>query len=119
MTRFTAQAIAVQEIPQFGVFAVIMAENADGTGDRLEIQRALSPDETDRLLGLDTYCLHAPNGTHYGGVENWELTADSLTLTLSAEAAAALGTGTECVVTVDPKHQPTLQEGLARVFADA
>ncbi|WP_394840380.1 Imm10 family immunity protein [Pendulispora rubella] len=47
----------------------MLAECTVGSGARLEIQRALTFDDQDKALDMDTYSLCTEDGkTHYGGV---------------------------------------------------
>jgi hypothetical protein len=92
MRRFTGRAVAVQELHDLNAFVVVLAENPDGSGARLELQKALSFDEQDRTLGLDTYCLCTEAGaTCYGGVIAWTLGPNALEIRLEADAAETLG----------------------------
>jgi len=92
MMSFVATAGAAEELEDLNTFAVVLAERSDGSGSRLEIQRALTFDEADRQSGMDTYCLCTHTGaTHYGGVKSWQKNGDKLELLLDAEAADELG----------------------------
>ena len=91
MDRFKAKAVAATELADLNTLAVVFAANADGSGKRLELQRALSFDESDHELGQDTYCLRTEwGGTHYGGVSSWTLEDDELTISLEEKAARDL-----------------------------
>lgn len=117
MKRFRASSAAATELAEMNVYAVILAENEDGSGSCLEVQRALSFDEQDRALGQDTYCLHTETGaTHYGGVTSWVVTQNHLEILLDAEAAAALDVRKGFSVAIKPEHVLMLQEGLSRVI---
>jgi hypothetical protein len=116
MRRFKANAVAVTELADVNVLTVIVAENEDGSGACLEIQRALSFDEQDRVLGQDTYCLRTETGaTYYGGVRSWSITPNVLQIRLDADAADALGVREGISVAIKPDHVLMLQEGLTRV----
>lgn len=116
MRRFRANAVAATELAGMNVYAVVVAENEDGSGACLEVQRALSFDEQDRSLGQDTYCLHIETGaTHYGGVTSWVVTPNRLEVLLDADAAAALDVREGFSVAIKPEHVLMLQEGLSRV----
>lgn len=118
MRRFNASAVAAEESPDLNVFSVVLAENLDGTGERLELQRALSFDEQDIELGQDTYCLSTDDGrTCYGGVTNWTLEEQLLVLRLDAQSAMTLGVEEGFGITVPPDDVVTVREGLTRVFA--
>jgi hypothetical protein len=117
MRRFKAKAVAPVELPDLNTFAVVLAEEPDGSGARLEIQKSLSFDEQDRRLGLDTYCLCTEEGaTYYGGVTSWTLTQDSLEVRLDAQAAKALGVQGGFVVNFATENLPILKEGLQKVL---
>lgn len=91
MTDFPGRAVAFVRDEDLKTEALVLAENGDGSGRRLEIQRALSVDEEDRRLGLDTYCLVNERGmTYYGGIVDWRLQDDRREVTLAGEAAEAL-----------------------------
>lgn len=117
---FRATAVSALELTDVGVFAVVLAENADGSGARLEIQRAAAFDEQDEELGQDTYCVSTQHGvTHYGGVSAWRLTSRALELALDPAAAKALGGEPGFLVElvgVDAETLARLRDGLARVF---
>jgi Immunity protein 10 len=91
MRAFEANAIAVSEQPELNTFAVLLAEQPDGGGLRLELQLALSFDDQDKQLGQDTYCVGTEDGrTHYGGVAGWSITNGLLTVCFDTAGAAAL-----------------------------
>jgi hypothetical protein len=117
MRRFKAKVLTAVELPDINTFAVVLAEEPDGSGVRLEIQKSLSFDEKDRRYGQDTYCLCTEEGaTHYGGVTSWALSQDSLEVRLDAKAAEALGVEDGFVVDFAPESLPALKEGLERVL---
>jgi hypothetical protein len=116
MRSFDAKAVAAVELPDLNTFAVVLAEEPDGTGDRVEITKPLSFDEQDRVLGMDTYCLYTEQGTCYGGVASWTLSGHSLDLRLNPHAARELGVEGGFLVNFAPEHLQTLREGLERVF---
>jgi hypothetical protein len=92
MREFSAWTVGAAEIAEFEALVAVFAEHSDGTGSRLELQRAITFDEQDKKLGHDTYCLSTETGaTYYGGVESWTLDATLLELLLAEEAAQALG----------------------------
>jgi hypothetical protein len=117
MRRFRAKVVAAAELPDLNTFAVVLAEDGDGSGLRLEIQKALSFDEQDRRLGLDTYCLCTEAGaTYYGGVTSWTLTEGSLELRLDEKAAEVLGVEGGFVVNFAPERLPAIKEGVERIL---
>lgn len=71
MTEFDAGAVAFSRDEEVGAEYLILAEHEDGSGPRIELQRALIVTDDDRRLGTDRYCLVNEGGvTHYGGLEN-------------------------------------------------
>ena len=69
MRRFIATSVAAANVQDLNALVVLFAENPDGSGARLELQRALSFDAQDCQLSHDTYCLSTETGaTYYGGV---------------------------------------------------
>lgn len=118
MRKFKAKMLAAAELRDLNTFAVVLAEELDGSGMRLEIQKSLSFDEQDRKYGHDTYCLCTEEGaTYYGGVTSWTLTEDSLEVQLDTEAAEILGVEDGFVVSFAPESLLPLKEGLERVLS--
>lgn len=115
MLRFRARAVASIEIDD--AFCVVLAEDEDGDGDGsvLELQRALSFDEQDRKLGMDTYCICLDGGTHYGGVANWSVTEHRLELHFD-EAAADHFAVDGVVVELDDSAPKSLHDDVKRVL---
>ena len=114
---FTAAAVAARCDVALGVDSIVFAENQDGTGRCLEIQRPLDPDEQDVSLGHDTYCLvRDAHATHYGGVTAWRLDDGRLTLELDALAAATLGV-VRFRIAVPDDSQSVIAEALPRLLA--
>lgn len=119
MIWFAAKSCAVEELPDLNTLAVVLAENDDGSGERLELQRALSFDAADIESGMDTYCLVVSSGaSHYGGVLKWDVEECSLALTFDEVAAKELGV--EQAVKIDLKVEASdvsmLRGGLQRVL---
>ncbi|XXT18297.1 Imm10 family immunity protein [Sorangium sp. So ce429] len=113
MRKFKAKTLTAAEYIEINTFAIILAEQHDGSGMRLEIQKSLSLDDQDRQIGLDTYCLCAEEGaTYYGGVVSWTLTEDSLEILLDAKAAEALGVEGGYVIGFAPESRTDLKAGL-------
>ena len=56
----TVRAAGYLRAESFG--AVVLADDRDAPSWSLELQRSLSPDEQDRELGMDGYCLVLPWG---------------------------------------------------------
>jgi hypothetical protein len=116
MRTFTAHAVAAEELRELYAFVVVLAEDPDGSGPRLELQKALSFDEQDRMLGLDTYCLCTEAGaTCYGGVKAWTIGPDALEIRLDADAAETLGTP-GFAIDFPPEEFAALRDGLTRVL---
>lgn len=119
MQKFIARAVSAMEMTDVDTFAVVLAENMDGSGVRLEIQRALTFDEQDKKLGQDTYCLSTERGaTHYGGIASWHISGNVLEVVLDKKAAKALGIADGFVVELPPDEKTLfiLKEGLQRVL---
>jgi hypothetical protein len=122
MLVFKAAAVAATELADLNAFVVVFAENADGSGERLEVSRALVEDEQSRALGLDTYCLSTEAGaTCYGGVASWSLSAGTLEILLDATAAETLGVegGLRIELNVGREAQEAAKAGLTRVLEGA
>ena len=79
---------------------VIVIED-EGTGDTIEIQRALRFDAQDVALGMDTYCLVRSGATHYGGIVRWVVHSHELEMELSDVAAATLSLPTAVAIPID------------------
>lgn len=81
-----------EEVGDPRVLVAAVAECADGSGFRLEFQRAWVFDQQDQRSGMDTYCLCTGDGaTHYGGVETINVSGSSIDIELNASASSALG----------------------------
>lgn len=90
--EFDARAIAFLRDEDLEADVLALAEQEDGSGRRVELQRALVVTDEDRQLGMDTYCLVVETGaTHYGGIEACTLDDGVLELRLSPEATEDLG----------------------------
>lgn len=90
---FTARAVACQFFDDLDTYELILAEESDGGGGRLEIQRPLSPTDDDLDLGQDTYCIVVHTGAcHYGGIAAWKVDSTGLNIRLTDEAAQVFGT---------------------------
>jgi Immunity protein 10 len=119
MVLFDAAVAAVEQMDDVNAFVVILAEKEDGTGNRLEIQRALELDVTDEELGMGTYCLCVSSGaTHYGGVTSWSVDSEYLVLALDPDAAEALGVPVEFSVALHLSAEALLRlrTGLQRTL---
>lgn len=119
MERFMAKAIAGEEIEELNTFSVVLAENPNGSGIRVEIHRAITFDYSDRNTGMDTYCLCTEWGaTHYGGVSCWEMDNNSLRIYLNAETCRVLNVenGFEIDFCLSIQEREHLLNSLVRVF---
>lgn len=113
---FRADAVAATVLDDVGTFVVVLAQNVDGSGERLEVQRALEFDDRDRRLGEDTYCISDSSGaTSYGGVLSWELKRGALHLLLTEPCARVMGVA-GYIVDYPPEHEALLQAGLQRAI---
>jgi hypothetical protein len=78
MTHFVAEAVAAFYEESLNAEDVVLTEQPDGSGARIEIQRAISPDEDDHTYGSALYCLVNESGnSHYGGVRSWRVRDES------------------------------------------
>jgi hypothetical protein len=92
MLKFKALAASALEMADLNSFVVVLAEESDGGGMRLEIQRALEFDEQDKQLWQDTYCVCTESGaTCYGGIASWALLGNELEIILDVRAQSVLG----------------------------
>ena len=113
--------VVAEQIDDLNAYVLILYERLDGSGERIELQRALSFDEQDRTLGMDTYCVCVASGaTHYGGVRSWDLSGNRLAFEFSVPAAAALGIEANLSVELPDSSEAiaTVREGLLRIFAN-
>src|SRR6476659_3765109 len=91
MTEFDAKRFAFAKLEDLNAHVVVFASDADGTGETIELQRSIEPDEQDLALGEETYCICLSGGaTHYGGISSYVLSQRGLSLHLTEDAAAAL-----------------------------
>lgn len=68
---FTARFAALERVEELNTWVLVLAENADGSGARIEFQRSIVTDGQDALLEMEEYCVCLADGaTHYGV---WEL----------------------------------------------
>lgn len=106
--------------PELNTEVVVLTEHLDGSGRRIELQRTCSPDEQDRALGQDTYCLVTESGaTHYGGVDHWAAEEGRLRRSPSTAAATALRLDTALSIRLPPDDDhSTVVEVLAAVVGD-
>ncbi|NOK14031.1 Imm10 family immunity protein [Corallococcus exercitus] len=117
MREFHAAVVGADEMQDINTYAVVLAERHDGTGMRLEIQKALSFDDQDRASGMDTYCLCTESGAcHYGGVTRWMVGENSIEVLLDDKASSALGVDGGFHVEVSGQYLPTLREALQRLL---
>ncbi|WP_077489826.1 Imm10 family immunity protein [Sinomonas mesophila] len=75
-----------------GYEAVVLADRTAMPAWHLEFQRPLDPDDQDRQLGLDTYCVVLPTGaTGYGCLASASVSEQRLRLTFHADQLTELG----------------------------
>ena len=120
MTEFDAELVGAGEIIENNCFVLVIAEHFDGSGQRLELQAALSYDEQDQSLSMDTYCLCTETGAcHYGGVTSWTLIEDQavLVVTLDEAASRVLDVAGGLRVKVPRSDVPIVRESLQRILA--
>lgn len=117
MKKFEAKAVSVMEDRELNTFFVILAEESDGDGSRLEIQKALSFDEQDKDNGMDTYCICTETGEAcYGGIAFWDLSENRLEIKLESDAAEILGEE-GYLVRFKSAYKKILQNGLLRILS--
>ena len=116
-TVFDASAVAFERDDDLNAQYLVLAEHADGSGRRLEIQRALDSDEQDVALGHDTYCFVTDDQvTHYGGAVAWTLEGPVLDLDLTVEASRAIG-APGFRITVPAAERATVERALRTLLA--
>lgn len=119
--RFVARAAVAEEAPDYGCLSAGVAEHEDGSGFVLIFQCGLlEPDEQDRALGMDSYCLvTADDGTDYGGVTEVVLADNLLRVVVTEQALEPLGLDDpeiEATLDVDPDAVDRLRDGLRRIL---
>jgi hypothetical protein len=118
--EFDARAAAFLRDEDLEAEVLVIAQQEDGAGHRVELQRAFIVTDEDRQLGMDSYCLVAETGaTHYGGVESWSVDDNVLELRLSPEAAQDLGVDGGYRIRLIGPSQSTIEvvrEGLRAVL---
>ncbi len=116
-TAFDASAVASERDDNLKAQYLVLAEHADGSGRRLEVQRSLDVHEQDRARGQDTYCLVTEEqATHYGGVVDWRIEGSTLHLELTEAACRVLG-ASQFRVTVPESERATVQTALLVLLA--
>ena len=120
MLELLAGATAFHFGPGGEAEGLVMAEQSDGGGARLEIHRSSQPSDQDRRLGQNDHCLVVESGAcHYGGVLRWRLAGGNLRLVLTKEAATELGLEERDVVvrfSPGPPSEVELSDGLTRLL---
>ena len=119
--RFDATAASSKAFEDLNAFVVCLAELADGSGQRLELQRSLSFNNQDHQNRMDTYCVSTESGaTHYGGIRSWSLTKAVLRLNLDETASKVFDVSSfEVELRVRPEIIEEVSMGLRRVLFDA
>jgi hypothetical protein len=121
MSELIVRMIAAEVMTDLNAYVLALYEWPDGSGERIELQRALSFDDQDHELDQNTYCISLASGaTHYGGVRACALHGNRLTLRLSPKGAEELGIDEHVVVEfrVDPDATALVRDGLLKIFAD-
>jgi Immunity protein 10 len=119
VTEFNAAAVGAEEMTDNNCYVLVLAEQSDGTGQRLEFQMARSY-EQDKTFGMDTYCLCTETGAcHYGGVTSWTLIEDQavLIVTLNKAASKVLDVVGGFRIKVPHRDLPIVRESLHRILA--
>ena len=116
-----ARAAGASEFVDLNAFVVVVAENPDGTGWRLEVLRALEFDEQDVALGMDTYCLCTADGAaHYGGVIRWQVLDGVFGMELGEAAARDLQLPRSLRIRLEVSESDArvVEDGLRRAFGE-
>ncbi len=119
LPELVAHVAGVAEVGDPPVLVASVAEEPDGSGVRLEFQRASVFDDQDRRLGMDTYCICTGEGaTHYGGVERMDDDEDGVNIALNPEAASRLHVpdAFRIRLAVAPEARAAFLDGLRRVI---
>lgn len=118
MLKFCATAVAIETIDD--VFVVILAERADGSGRRLELQLGSASTEQERALGMDTNCIVLESGaTTYGGVSEWSLNDARLAMWLETSAETELGIDEGIVVDLPVGDAARVREAVKTILGSA
>lgn len=116
MISFEARAVAFDRDDELETEALFLAEDEQGAGRLLEVQKAFAWDEQDRRLGQDTYCLVDENqATHYGGVASWRLDANVLEINLTPDASGVFGASSYRIDLDDPCAVELVSKNLPRL----
>jgi hypothetical protein len=120
--RFVARVAVAEEDRSGGCLSAAIAENRDGGGFSLIFQCALhQPDRQDVALGMDTYCLVAPDQeTDYGGVAEAVLRNGVLRIVVTPAARRSLGLADDDVEATLEVGQDAISEfrvALRRILA--
>jgi hypothetical protein len=105
-----ASAVFVGELSDIDVFLVAFAQNTDGSGWSLELQRPLSDADS---VG---YCIVLDGGpTCYACLKEWHAEEGALTLHLTPDGAEQLGVEPTLVVVFPSTHTADVVRGMKRV----
>jgi len=118
-SSLTARRLAVETMADVNTFVVAFAEESDGSGRHLMLQRALSFDAQDAALGQDSYCIVNDLGACvYGGVTAWRLNEGTVVIQLERTAADALGLTLSYAIHLESSDvtPEEVANGLERVF---
>lgn len=118
-TSFAAQSVGILEPNDCDGTLVLVLEEGEAPGHRLEIQRALEFDQQDINLGMDTYCLVTESGaTHYGGIQDWVVNVNQVDIELDLVACQQLGTS-GFLIDIEPAKIDAVKHALRRLTLDA
>jgi len=111
------QAQAVYSGMRDDVLLVVLAAEKNGDGAHVTFQRAISFDEQDRALKMDTYCITTHDGaTHYDGVVAWTVESGFVTVQLSPEASRTLGADGGFEIRIPRESTDSVREWLAKII---
>ncbi|MGQ0845173.1 MAG: Imm10 family immunity protein [Sporichthyaceae bacterium] len=106
---------------EFAIEVVVVADDAAAPSWHLSLERSLDPDEADRSLGWDDYCLSLTDGAStYGCLREVDLQPSSLRLDLTEQGSADLGLESQelsMALDLDPDQHAGLVAGLRSILA--
>jgi hypothetical protein len=121
LNEFTARTAALVRDHDLGAEMLIVAEHEDGSGRRVEAHRALQVTDQDRRTGMATHCVVDDEGaTYYGAIHTWSVSDRQVVITLTPDAAAALGTDGYRIRLEGPSaRSDVIEAGLSAIAGDA
>lgn len=114
-----ARAVRHVRDEEFAIEMLVVADDAGAPTWHLALERSLDPDEQDRRLGWDDYCLSLSDGSSsYGCLSEVDLQPAALRLVLTDAGRVDLGLdrGPEVVLELDPMQHAELLAGLRSIL---